>query len=285
MDDTRRLRAGGIFPWGTEIFGGMWDTDRFYRTRAEAILEIVAITTRGCFPSRKPNYNMSQVDGSRREPSSSQSAPSCCGPRKRSGSSAESQKASAPFGQGRIAEYLTRMDFVVLDELGYLPFSQAGGNALPPDERALRAHLDHYHHQSGLWRMAERLRRRQDDDGAPRPPDPSLRNHRNRQRELAFQKPRLSATPACPGGQTGTSRAGRFVAREGTARRARGPPVRYRDKPDPTPQRGPFCMPIRGAFCVPIDSHSGPHGIGPVLASTTLVVEFLGRSAVSGWGS
>jgi DNA replication protein DnaC len=32
--------------------------------------------------------------------------------------------------QGRFAEYLTRMDFVVLDELGYLPFSQAGGQLL-----------------------------------------------------------------------------------------------------------------------------------------------------------
>src|SRR5438477_10036343 len=54
----------------------------------------------------------------------------------------------------------------------------------------------------------------------------------------------LSATPACPGGQTGTSRARRSVAREGTARRARGPPVRYRDKPDPIPQRCPFCRSI-----------------------------------------
>ena len=32
--------------------------------------------------------------------------------------------------QGRLAEYLTRMDFVVLDEVGYLPFSQAGGQLL-----------------------------------------------------------------------------------------------------------------------------------------------------------
>jgi DNA replication protein DnaC len=32
--------------------------------------------------------------------------------------------------QGRLAEYLTRMDFVVLDELGYLPFSQSGGHLL-----------------------------------------------------------------------------------------------------------------------------------------------------------
>src|SRR4051812_14465699 len=28
--------------------------------------------------------------------------------------------------QGRLADYLTRMDFVVLDELGYLPFAQTG---------------------------------------------------------------------------------------------------------------------------------------------------------------
>ena len=29
--------------------------------------------------------------------------------------------------QGRTADYLTRLDFIVLDELGYLPFAQAGG--------------------------------------------------------------------------------------------------------------------------------------------------------------
>jgi IstB-like ATP binding protein len=32
--------------------------------------------------------------------------------------------------QGRIAEHLTRMDFIVLDELGYLPFTQSGGQLL-----------------------------------------------------------------------------------------------------------------------------------------------------------
>jgi len=32
--------------------------------------------------------------------------------------------------QGRLAEYLARMDFVVLDELGYLPFAQSGGQLL-----------------------------------------------------------------------------------------------------------------------------------------------------------
>jgi hypothetical protein len=45
----------------------------------------------------------------------------------------------------------------------------------------------------------------QDDNRAARPSHASLRNHRNRQRELALQTPRLSTTPACPGGQTGTS--------------------------------------------------------------------------------
>jgi DNA replication protein DnaC len=32
--------------------------------------------------------------------------------------------------QGRLVEYLTRMNFVVLDELGYLPFAQTGGQLL-----------------------------------------------------------------------------------------------------------------------------------------------------------
>ena len=32
--------------------------------------------------------------------------------------------------QGRLADYLTRLDFIVLDELAYLPFAQAGGQLL-----------------------------------------------------------------------------------------------------------------------------------------------------------
>jgi DNA replication protein DnaC len=32
--------------------------------------------------------------------------------------------------QGRMADALTRLDFIVLDELGYLPFAQAGGQLL-----------------------------------------------------------------------------------------------------------------------------------------------------------
>ena len=32
--------------------------------------------------------------------------------------------------QGRLADHLTRLDFIVLDELGYLPFAQSGGQLL-----------------------------------------------------------------------------------------------------------------------------------------------------------
>src|SRR5690606_34747392 len=32
--------------------------------------------------------------------------------------------------QGRLAEYMGRKDFVILDELGYLPFAQSGGQLL-----------------------------------------------------------------------------------------------------------------------------------------------------------
>ena len=73
--------------------------------------------------------------------------------------------------------------------------------AVPPDQPALRADLDHRHHQPRLRRMAQRLRRRQDDHRAARPPHPPLRHRRDRQRELALQEPRLtlSATGAGPG--------------------------------------------------------------------------------------
>src|ERR1700724_2415912 len=61
---------------------------------------------------------------------------------------------------------------------------------VPPHQPALRAHLDHRHHQSRIRRMAECLCRRQDDDRSARSPHPSLRYHRNRKRQLALQEPR-----------------------------------------------------------------------------------------------
>ena len=69
----------------------------------------------------------------------------------------------------------------------------------------------------------------QDDDRAAGPAD----HHREiieTGKRAGLQKPRLSVTRACPGGRTGPSLARRRpVAREGTARRAGGPPVGYRD--------------------------------------------------------
>ena len=96
--------------------------------------------------------------------------------------------------QGRTADQLTRRDFVTLDVLGYLPFAPVlpSGRrpaAVPPHEPALRAHLDRRHHQPRLRRMAVGVRRSQDDHGAARPSHPSLRDRRDRQRELALQTP------------------------------------------------------------------------------------------------
>jgi DNA replication protein DnaC len=86
--------------------------------------------------------------------------------------------------QGRLADHLTRLDFIVLDELGYLPFAQSGGQLL--------FHLDHRHHQPRVRRMAKCLRRRQDDHRTARSPDPPLRDCGDRQRQLALQKPGLT---------------------------------------------------------------------------------------------
>ena len=45
-------------------------------------------------------------------------------------SSTGSRPRPAIGRQGRLADHLTRMDFIVLDELGYLPFAQSGGQLL-----------------------------------------------------------------------------------------------------------------------------------------------------------
>ena len=61
-----------------------------------------------------------------------------------------------------------------------------------PQGPSLRTHIRHRHNQPRLWRMAQRLQRCQNDHGAARPADASLRNPRNRQRELALQNTRLT---------------------------------------------------------------------------------------------
>ena len=61
--------------------------------------------------------------------------------------------------QGRIADHLCRLDFVVLDELGYLPFRPGRRTAaLSPRQPSLRADLRDRHHQPRLRRVASRLR-------------------------------------------------------------------------------------------------------------------------------
>ncbi len=99
----------------------------------------------------------------------------------------EQEKAKGKAGQ-QIAETLVRLDLLILDELGYLPFSASAG--------ALLFHLlsKLYERtsviitpQPQLQRMGHRLRRRQDDDRFARPSDPPLPHPGNRKRQLRFK--------------------------------------------------------------------------------------------------
>ena len=50
--------------------------------------------------------------------------------------------------QGRTADLISRLDFLILDELDYLPFAQTGGQLCStPDQQALRADFHHRHDQ------------------------------------------------------------------------------------------------------------------------------------------
>jgi hypothetical protein len=96
---------------------------------------------------------------------------------------------------GRLVEALLRHDLIVIDELGYLPFSQSGGpTAVPSDQQTLRKHIHRYHHQLDLRRLAPGVRGRQDDHRHAGPSHASLRHHRDRKRKLALQK-------SCPKGR------------------------------------------------------------------------------------
>ena len=100
----------------------------------------------------------------------------------------ELEKEKREGKAGRIALALMRMDLVILDELGYLPFSQAGG--------ALLFHLlsKLYEHTSvvittnlSFSAMVGSVWRRQDDDSATGPAHPPLPHRGDGQRVLPVQ--------------------------------------------------------------------------------------------------
>ena len=104
----------------------------------------------------------------------------------------EQEKAAGR--SGRLAEKLLRHDFIVIDELGYLPFSQSCGQLLfhlisKLYENKSLLNTD----QSGILRIGTSgVRRRQDDNRYARSPHSPLRYRRDRQRELALQEPRIT---------------------------------------------------------------------------------------------
>jgi hypothetical protein len=95
------------------------------------------------------------------------------------------------------------------------------------------------------------------DRNAPPRFFPSLRNRQNRQRELALQKPRLSATRLAPVGKQATSHA-RASSLIKALRDARGTLLFATGTTlDPMPIRGPSSMPISGPDCMPFDRPTG----------------------------
>lgn len=104
---------------------------------------------------------------------------------------------------GRTADCLSRLDFVILHDLGYLPFAQSGGQLVrrgnrppdvfrivltPPDQPPPQAHPCDRHHQPRLRRMA-RSRRSHVGRWAPGPPPAS----RKPLRDGTVRKPSRSA--------------------------------------------------------------------------------------------
>ncbi len=91
----------------------------------------------------------------------------------------EQEKAAGR--SGRMVEKLLRHDLIVIDELGYLPFSQSGGQLLFHLISKLYENLPTDYHQSRLRRLAAGFWRCQNDHCHAGPPDPPLRHRRDRQ--------------------------------------------------------------------------------------------------------
>ncbi len=107
----------------------------------------------------------------------------------------EQEKACRPAG-GRLSEKLLRYDIIVIDELGYLPFSQSGGQLL-------------FHLISKLYENTSLLITTnlafadwpqvfgdaKMTTAMLDPAHPPLRHHRDRKRKLALQESRLKIVP------------------------------------------------------------------------------------------
>lgn len=93
--------------------------------------------------------------------------------------------------EGEIEERRRQVGELAFHSVGFVVCTIERTIALPPDQPALRTDFDPGHHQSRLRRMAQRVRRRQDDNRVARPAHASLRDHRDRQRKLALQDAQL----------------------------------------------------------------------------------------------
>ena len=93
-----------------------------------------------------------------------------------SSTSSTNSRQRARRTPGRVADYLSRIDFIVLDELGYLPFARSGGQPLLHLISRLMRRPRSSSPQTSPSGVAKRVRRRrQNAHRAPRPAHPSLR--------------------------------------------------------------------------------------------------------------
>ncbi len=93
-DGARLARLSYVVPRAVAVVGS---SIRSVTSRSG--LGVVVTQSRGSTPSRRPNSRLSNAAGYRNAANSSSHAQSCCGPLKRSGSSAENVVARAPLGQ------------------------------------------------------------------------------------------------------------------------------------------------------------------------------------------